>query len=49
MAEAEDKETAKNPYQRPELTVYGDVGKLTQNGNGSGTDGGSVGMSMMCL
>ncbi len=41
---------AKKPYAPPSLVVYGSVAKLTQTQDGSGTDGGPVGMSlMMCL
>ncbi len=29
---------AKKPYVSPQLTEYGNVEKLTQSGNGSGTD-----------
>ena len=29
---------AKKPYVSPQLTKYGNVEKLTQTGNGSGTD-----------
>jgi hypothetical protein len=39
----------RTPYKTPRLTVFGQVSKLTQNGTGTGTDGGSVGMSMQCL
>jgi hypothetical protein len=41
--------TQKRPYSRPSLVEYGSVSKLTQTGAGSGTDGGTAGMSMMCL
>jgi hypothetical protein len=34
-------------YARPVLVVFGSVAKLTQNGDGSGTDGGPA--TMMCL
>lgn len=35
-------------YSRPELTVYGSVKQLTQSGEGSGADGGTmVGMTMV--
>jgi hypothetical protein len=36
-------------YTSPRLTHYGAVSKLTQNGNGTGTDGGPAGMNMNCL
>ena len=38
---------AKKPYVSPQLTEYGNVEKLTQNGSSSGTD--SRGMMAMCL
>jgi len=42
--------TAKKPYVTPCLVEYGSVAKLTQNGNGTGADGGmTAGMMMMCL
>ena len=38
------------PYRPPRLICYGEVAKLTRALNGSGTDGGPAGMSlMMCL
>jgi hypothetical protein len=37
------------PYRSPALVEYGSVSKLTQGGAGSGTDGGSAGMTMQCL
>jgi len=40
---------SKKPYAAPKLVAYGTVSKLTQTGAGSGTDGGTAGMSMMCL
>jgi hypothetical protein len=39
----------RTPYKTPRLTVFGQVSKLTQGGNGTGTDGGPAGMSMQCL
>lgn len=43
-------EVAKKIYSSPSLIEYGSVAKLTQSGNGSGTDGGIVpGMMMVCL
>ena len=40
----------KKPYSGPMLTEYGSVAKLTQGGQGTGTDGGIVeGMMMQCL
>jgi hypothetical protein len=40
---------AKRVYVRPSLVVYGSIAKLTQNGTGSGQDGGPVGMNKVCL
>lgn len=39
----------KKAYQEPSLLRYGSIAKLTQNGTGSGADGGSVGKNKMCL
>jgi hypothetical protein len=39
----------KKRYVPPSLIEYGSIEKLTQTGNGTGTDGGSVGMQMVCL
>lgn len=40
----------RRPYRRPRLVEYGDITRLTQNGSGSGADGGTMaGMEMMCL
>jgi len=40
----------KRAYVRPVLVVFGSVAKLTQSGNGSGADGGTIpGMTMPCL
>jgi hypothetical protein len=40
----------KRAYSKPRLTEFGDIAKLTQNGFGSGVDGGgAAGMMMMCL
>ena len=44
------KPTSKKPYVTPKLVAYGSVSKLTQSGQGSGTDGGPPGfMAKMCL
>jgi hypothetical protein len=41
---------SKKPYGKPQLIEYGSIAKLTQNGNGSLGDGGTMaGMFMMCL
>lgn len=37
----------KATYSSPTLKIFGSVSNLTQNGNGTGTDGGTVGMQMM--
>jgi hypothetical protein len=42
-------ESIKRPYSTPKLVMHGTVSKLVQNGTGSGTDGGPVGMNMVCL
>lgn len=34
-------------YSSPALKVYGSVSNLTRGGNGTGTDGGPVGMNMV--
>ena len=39
----------KKAYIAPNLVEYGSIEKLTQNGNGTGADGGPVGMQMVCL
>lgn len=39
----------RKPYVSPKLQVYGSVAKLTRGGNGSGGDGGLVGMRKGCL
>jgi hypothetical protein len=39
----------KATYKTPRLTVFGQVSKLTQGGAGTGTDGGTAGMNMVCL
>jgi hypothetical protein len=40
----------KSMYLSPSLVEYGSVAKLTQNGQGSGADGGATaGMMMVCL
>jgi hypothetical protein len=40
---------AKKPYERPVLTEYGSVAKLTRASAGSVGDGGGGGMMMVCL
>ncbi len=37
----------RRPYSSPVLRMYGSVTQLTENGAGTGTDGGSAGMQMM--
>jgi hypothetical protein len=39
----------KKPYEKPVLTEYGSVAKLTRNTSGSVGDGGGGGMMMVCL
>ena len=39
----------RKPYVSPKLQMYGSVAKLTRTGNGTGADGGAVGMTMVCL
>jgi len=39
----------RRPYREPALVEYGSISKLTQNGSGSGADGGSAGMNMVCI
>jgi hypothetical protein len=39
----------RKPYVSPKLQVYGSVAKLTRGGAGTGADGGTVGMQMVCL
>lgn len=42
--------TTKKKYAAPHLLLYGSVAKLTQNGEGSGGDLGTMaGMMMVCL
>jgi hypothetical protein len=40
---------AKKPYEKPVLTDYGSVAKLTRSTTGSVGDGGGGGMMMVCL
>jgi len=40
---------SKKPYQKPVLTEYGSVAKLTRNTAGSIGDGGGGGMMRVCL
>ena len=40
-------EIERKPYQKPVLTEYGTLAKLTQGAGGGGADG--VGMTMVCL
>ncbi len=42
--------SSKGTYISPRLVEYGSVAKLTQSGQGSGSDGGAIaGMMMVCL
>jgi len=46
----EDKRAGvKKTYVLPSLIEYGSVAKLTQTGSGSGGDGGTGAMRMVCL
>jgi hypothetical protein len=47
--EAIQRQEAKKGYVPPRLREYGSIAKLTQNGNGSGNDGGTGTMMMVCL
>lgn len=40
---------ARKPYEKPLLTDYGTVAKLTRNTSGSVGDGGGGGMMRVCL
>ena len=40
---------AKRPYEKPVLTEYGSVAKLTRSSSGSISDGGVAGMMRVCL
>jgi hypothetical protein len=40
---------AEKPYQKPVLTEYGSVAKLTRASSGSVGDGGGGGMMRVCL
>ena len=40
---------AKKPYEKPVLTEYGSVAKLTRSSAGSIGDGGGAGMMRVCL
>jgi hypothetical protein len=40
---------AKRPYEKPVLTEYGSVAKLTRSTTGSVGDGGGGGMMRVCL
>jgi hypothetical protein len=40
---------AKKPYEKPVLTEYGSVAKLTRSTAGSVGDGGGGGMMRVCL
>jgi hypothetical protein len=39
----------KKAYTPPSLLEYGNIAKLTQGGAGTGSDGGTGTMMMMCL
>ena len=48
-ADARSPRRAKKPYEKPVLTEYGSVAKLTRATTGSVGDGGGGGMMMVCL
>jgi hypothetical protein len=48
-SDARSPRRAKKPYEKPVLTEYGTVAKLTRNTSGSVSDGGGGGMMMVCL
>ena len=35
-------------YVRPRLTVFGEIGRLTQAGSANGSEAGGQGMNMIC-
>jgi hypothetical protein len=39
----------RKPYAPPKLQVYGSVAKLTRGGTGTGQDGSTTTMKMVCL
>ncbi len=50
LKEATPRPRLLNEYVSPCLVEYGSIAKLTQNGQGSGNDGGpNAGMMMVCL
>lgn len=48
-SDARSPRRTKKPYERPVLTEYGSVAKLTRSTTGSVGDGGGGGMMMVCL
>ena len=48
-SDARSPQRAKKPYQKPVLTEYGSVAKLTRSSSGSVGDGGGAGMMRVCL
>ena len=48
-SDARSQGRAKKPYEKPVLTEYGSVAKLTRSTAGSVGDGGGGGMMMVCL
>lgn len=48
-SDARSPRRAKKPYEKPVLTEYGSVAKLTRASSGSVGDGGGGGMMMVCL
>jgi hypothetical protein len=47
--DARSPQRAKTPYEKPVLTEYGSVAKLTRSSTGSMGDGPSGGMMRTCL
>lgn len=48
-SDARSPRRTKKPYEKPVLTEYGSVAKLTRSTTGSVGDGGGGGMMMVCL
>ncbi len=48
-SDARSPRRAKKPYEKPVLTEYGSVAKLTRASTGSIGDGGGGGMMRVCL
>jgi hypothetical protein len=48
-SDARSPRRAQKPYEKPVLTEYGSVAKLTRASSGSVGDSGGGGMMMVCL